>query len=152
MLLLKLTLVVLTSVIGERALCTDSGTALQAKEKEKEFESLLQKVLMTDTSNGCTSKLLPYFENVKDNGFLAVNCTKSCQEDKQEKVVDGNECIVTLQSSDGDEVKVEVGSCDNGSCKPKSSPKYITVTLTDAEEEEEDEDGKREEGEAEKEE
>ncbi|XP_040076647.1 uncharacterized protein LOC120848698 [Ixodes scapularis] len=135
MLLLKLTLVILISAIGERTMCSDSGPALQAKEKEKELESLLQGSLITESSDGCTYQLLPYFENEMDNGFLYVNCTKSCPEGQHETAVTGNECVVTATPSKNDEVDVTVGSCDGGSCKPGS--KHITVSLSDDEEEEE---------------
>uniref|UniRef100_A0A090X9H0 Putative secreted protein n=1 Tax=Ixodes ricinus TaxID=34613 RepID=A0A090X9H0_IXORI len=136
MLLLKLTLVVLISVIGERALCTDSS----AKENENAPETLPEDLLMIEKdSSGCNYTLLPYFvEATMDYGFLYVSCTKSCPEGKHETAVTGTECVAGVSPSKEDEVEVTVGSCDGGSCKLGRNPRRITVTLTSEEEEEEE--------------
>uniref|UniRef100_A0A0K8RH52 Evasin n=1 Tax=Ixodes ricinus TaxID=34613 RepID=A0A0K8RH52_IXORI len=161
MLLLKLTLVILLSEIAERTMCSDSGPASSANEGENVPKTWPPGSLLDGpSSDGCNYKALPYFEGdeetgIADSGVLALNCTKSCPDEKREKVTDGNPCVVTVQFLGNDEVNVTVGSCGDGSCKPKSPPKYLIVTLMEEGEEEEedgDEEGEEEEAEEEKEE
>ncbi|XP_040062674.2 uncharacterized protein LOC120837411 [Ixodes scapularis] len=98
MLCLELMLVILISEIGERTMCSDSS----AKENKNGLETLPQELLMTQKDSiGCNYTLLPYFvDATMDNGFLYVNCTKTCPERKHETVVNGNECVVSLYSFD----------------------------------------------------
>uniref|UniRef100_A0A6B0UQ50 Putative evasin n=1 Tax=Ixodes ricinus TaxID=34613 RepID=A0A6B0UQ50_IXORI len=124
MLLLKLTLVVLILVIGERGLCTDSDSAPTAKENKNAREALPQESLINNTdSKGCFFQVLPYYEsethffqhtpfgnimfcNKKqmrmrlkmDFGVLTVNCEKLCPKGIHGTEVNGNPCVVSLYS------------------------------------------------------
>uniref|UniRef100_A0A0K8R9I3 Evasin n=1 Tax=Ixodes ricinus TaxID=34613 RepID=A0A0K8R9I3_IXORI len=144
MLLLKLTLVVLISEIGERALCAASGPAPSANEDKDAPVTLPPESLLDgDTSGGCGYKVLPYFDGEEETGFtgggfLALNCTKSCRDERVETVTDGNECIANVDSVSKEEATVTVGTCMKGSCKPGSSPQQRIVTLIQGEEEEEE--------------
>uniref|UniRef100_A0A090XB41 Putative secreted protein n=1 Tax=Ixodes ricinus TaxID=34613 RepID=A0A090XB41_IXORI len=151
MLLLKLTLVVLISVIGERALCTDSGPAPSAKEIETAPETLPQELLIHQRdSDGCEYDLLPYFDESDgmdntDAGFLTVNCTKSCPGEIKKTDVNGNPCVASWRYSDPTTITVQEGSCKEGFCNPCNPPKPHTITLGEEEEEaegEEEEEGK----------
>uniref|UniRef100_A0A0K8R3E8 Evasin n=1 Tax=Ixodes ricinus TaxID=34613 RepID=A0A0K8R3E8_IXORI len=139
MLLLKLTLVVLISEIGERTMCSDSGRATSAKENEEGLKTLPQQSLINETSDGCTRQVLPYFEEETGGGVLTVNCTKVCPEGKKETDVNGNPCVATVEALSKEEVTVTVGTCDKGSCKPDNPPQSRTVALITEEEEEEGE-------------
>uniref|UniRef100_A0A090X9G8 Putative secreted protein n=1 Tax=Ixodes ricinus TaxID=34613 RepID=A0A090X9G8_IXORI len=143
MLLLKLTLVVLISVIGERALCTDSNPAPLAKENEKAPDTLPQVSLINNTDpNGCRYQVLPWFsDDGMDGGFLTVQCTKSCPKEIQETDADGNPCIVhwNFLGSSTDTIRVLVGECKTGSCSPGRSPEYRDITLGEKGSEEEEE-------------
>uniref|UniRef100_A0A0K8R9N5 Putative secreted salivary gland peptide n=1 Tax=Ixodes ricinus TaxID=34613 RepID=A0A0K8R9N5_IXORI len=149
--LLKLTLVILLSEIAERTMCSDSDPSSSAKENAP--VTWPQKSLLNaSSSSGCTHQEIPYFDDAmgSQGGFLAVNCTKSCPEGKQENVVQGYQCVAKLESSNGEEVNVLVGYCDKGSCKPYHSPQHRTVSLiTEEEEEEGEEEGEEEEDEEE---
>uniref|UniRef100_A0A6B0V003 Putative evasin n=1 Tax=Ixodes ricinus TaxID=34613 RepID=A0A6B0V003_IXORI len=142
MLLLKLTLVVLISKIGERALCAGScGKGTEGAPATLPQSSLLPapdgenceyKVLFDGTTlrhggswatepwAGVRSAAAAHVDagGVNDDGderrgFLVVNCTKDCPNGEKKTVTEGEACIVTVKkAADPDDVIVLVGSCD----------------------------------------
>uniref|UniRef100_A0A6B0UXA1 Evasin n=1 Tax=Ixodes ricinus TaxID=34613 RepID=A0A6B0UXA1_IXORI len=153
MLLLKLTLVVLISKIGERALCAGScGKGTEGAPATLPQSSLLP----APDGENCEYKVL--FDGTT-LGFLVVNCTKDCPNGEKKTVTEGEACIVTVKkAADPDDVIVLVGSCDKeGSCVTKGDSDCRTITLPgpdsdesegedeDEEEEEEEEGEKKEE-------
>uniref|UniRef100_A0A0K8R3G9 Evasin n=1 Tax=Ixodes ricinus TaxID=34613 RepID=A0A0K8R3G9_IXORI len=147
MMLLKLTLVIIISEIGERTMCSAPST----KENESAPVTFPPKSLLNaTTSNGCKHSEVPYFEDEGPGfpgGFLAVSCTKDCPSGKEENVAEGYRCVATVNSLHEEEADVTVGTCVKGTCQPDKPPRHRTVQLITEEEEEEVEEEDEEEGE-----
>uniref|UniRef100_A0A6B0UZ11 Putative evasin n=1 Tax=Ixodes ricinus TaxID=34613 RepID=A0A6B0UZ11_IXORI len=147
MLLLKLTLVVLILVIGERGLCTDSDSAPTAKENKNAREALPQESLINNTdSKGCFFQVLPYYESETDFGVLTVNCEKLCPKGIHGTEVNGNPCVASWNYLDSRaSIEVQEGLCDHGSCNPRHPPKNHIISLGEEEEEGEEKEDEEEE-------
>uniref|UniRef100_A0A0K8R3D9 Putative transcription factor n=1 Tax=Ixodes ricinus TaxID=34613 RepID=A0A0K8R3D9_IXORI len=144
MLLLKLTLVILILEIGERTMCSKSGSTSSAQENEDVSNPLPPGTYINvPDEKGCSYKqILDYSEGEALMGnYLVLTCTKSCPPGQKRNVVDGNKCTATLKLLTNGTVDVTVGSCAGGSCIPDSPPHSRIITLLEegAEEEEEEE-------------